>query len=68
MISLARFAIQLVASLSAGPPCGGLYLKPPSAGGLWLGVTTMPSAWSSGSPPFARLYRMIAWLTAGVGV
>ena len=40
-------AIQLVASESAGPPCGGLYLKPPSRGGLWLGVTTMPSARSA---------------------
>ena len=37
-------AITEVASLSAGPPLGGLYLKPPSRGGLWLGVTTMPSA------------------------
>ena len=46
MISLARFAIQPVASLSAGPPCGGLYLKPPSRGGLWLGVMAMPSACS----------------------
>ena len=44
MSSLARVAIQEVASLSAGPPCGGLYLKPPSEGGLWLGVTTIPSA------------------------
>ena len=33
-----------VTSLSAGPPCGGLYLKPPSSGGLCEGVTTMPSA------------------------
>ena len=32
--SLARAAITEVASVSAGPPCGGLYLKPPSAGGL----------------------------------
>ena len=37
-------AITDVASVSAGPPCGGLYLKPPSAGGLCDGVTTMPSA------------------------
>ena len=29
-ISLARLAIALVASVSAGPPLGGLYLKPPS--------------------------------------
>ena len=33
-----------VASVSAGPPLGGLYLKPPSRGGLCDGVTTMPSA------------------------
>ena len=32
--------------MSAGPPCGGLYLKPPSRGGLCEGVTTMPSAWA----------------------
>ncbi len=64
MSSLARFAIHEVASESAGPPCGGLYLKPPSAGGLWLGVTTMPSAWS---PLPSALYLRIAWLRAGVG-
>ncbi len=42
--SLARFSIHLVAVVSAGPPLGGLYLKPPSSGGLWEGVMTMPSA------------------------
>ena len=65
--SLARAAITLVASESAGPPCGGLYLNPPSWGGLCEGVTTIPSA----SPaPVVRpwLARRIAWLTAGVGV
>ena len=36
--------IQPVTSVSAGPPSGGLYLKPPSSGGLWDGVTTIPSA------------------------
>ena len=30
--------------VSAGPPLGGLYLKPPSAGGLCDGVITIPSA------------------------
>ena len=30
--------------MSAGPPLVGLYLKPPSAGGLCDGVITMPSA------------------------
>ena len=75
--SLARAAIQLVASESAGPPCGGLYLKPPSRGGLWDGVTTMPSA--SPVPEVAPVVRTpsavvaplcsrIAWETAGVGV
>ena len=42
-----RFAsswIQRVTSVSAGPPLGGLYLKPPSSGGLCDGVTTIPSA------------------------
>ena len=33
-----------VTSVSAGPPLGGLYLKPPSSGGLCDGVMTMPSA------------------------
>src|SRR5919108_398912 len=45
---LASSSIHLVASVSAGPPLGGLYLKPPSSGGLWLGVTTIPSAWWAG--------------------
>ena len=44
MRSLARFSIHLVAVVSAGPPLGGLYLKPPSSGGLCEGVMTMPSA------------------------
>ena len=51
MSSLARFAIQPVASESAGPPCGGLYLKPPSRGGLCDGVMTMPSACAFGFAP-----------------
>ncbi len=54
--SLARAAITDVASVSAGPPCGGLYLKPPSAGGLCDGVTTMPSARpDAGLPAAVRL-------------
>src|SRR5207245_3941616 len=36
--------MTLVASVSAGPPLGGLYLKPPSSGGLCDGVITIPSA------------------------
>ena len=50
---LARFSIQLVAVVSAGPPLGGLYLKPPSSGGLCDGVMTMPSL--CGLPLFAAL-------------
>ena len=38
------FSIQPVTPVSAGPPFGGLYLKPPSSGGLCEGVMTMPSA------------------------
>ncbi len=65
MISLARSWIQPVASVPAGPPSGGLYLNPPSAGGLCDGVTTMPSA----SPVVRlRLCARMAWLRAGVGV
>ena len=63
--SLARSAIHPVASVSAGPPCGGLYLKPPSVGGLWDGVITIPSARSLGPD---ALYVRIAWDSAGVGV
>ena len=48
-ISLARSAITPVASVSAGPPLGGLYLNPPSRGGLCDGVTTIPSE-STGGP------------------
>ncbi|CAM5584580.1 hypothetical protein SHIRM173S_05920 [Streptomyces hirsutus] len=65
MISLARSWIQPVASEPAGPPLGGLYLKPPSAGGLWDGVTTTPSARPVVRP---RLWVRIACETAGVGV
>src|SRR4051794_29200115 len=63
--SFARFAIHLVASVSAGPPFGGLYLKPPSWGGVCDGVMTTPSA-----SPAARLWlwARIACDTAGVGV
>lgn len=43
----------------------GLYLKPPSVGGLWDGVITIPSARSSG---WEALYVRIAWDSAGVGV
>ena len=42
--SLALASIQSVTSVSAGPPLGGLYLKPPLSGGLCEGVMTMPSA------------------------
>ena len=36
-ISLARLAIAPVASVSAGPPLGGLYLNPPSRAGCATG-------------------------------
>src|SRR3954447_2136796 len=63
--SLARFSIQEVIFVSAGPPLGGLYLMPPSSGGLWDGVMTMPSESPSLRP---RLYVRIACDTTGVGV
>ena len=66
--------MTLVASESAGPPCGGLYLNPPSLGGLCDGVTTMPSArpvWAGiPSTPviLPRLAVRMACETPGVGV
>ena len=48
--SFARRSMNPVMSAPAGPPCGGLYLKPPSSGGLCDGVTTMPSARPSVRP------------------
>ena len=41
---------QCVTSVSAGPPLVGLYLKPPSSGGLCEGVMTIPSARCSVRP------------------
>ena len=62
---MARSSIHLVTSVSAGPPLGGLYLNPPSSGGLCDGVTTIPSArWSV--PP--RLWARMAREITGVGV
>ena len=63
--ALARASIHPVASVSAGPPCGGLYLMPPSSGGLCEGVTTMPSARPVVRP---RLYTRMAREMTGVGV
>src|SRR6476620_7922144 len=63
--SLARSWIQRVMSVPAGPPSGGLYLHPPSEGGLCDGVTTIPSA--GGRRPDA-LWARIARDRAGVGV
>src|SRR5215207_5726269 len=65
---LASRSIQPVTSVSAGPPCGGLYLKPPSPGGLWEGVTTMPSAAGGWARLPPRLCVRIACEIAGVGV
>src|SRR5260370_120871 len=64
MSSLARFSIHLVAVVSAGPPEGGLYLKPPSSGGVGEGGMTMPSA--RFSLRFLLRARM-AWVGSGVG-
>ena len=47
--ALARASIPRVTAAPAGPPYGGLYLKPPSSGGLCEGVTTMPSASARGA-------------------
>ena len=55
---------QRVTSVSAGPPLGGLYLKPPSSGGLCDGVTTIPSA-RRRQLSFGRLATRIACETAG---
>ena len=63
--SLAVRSIQAVASVSAGPPLVGLYLKPPSSGGLCDGVITMPSARPAFRP---RLWTRMACEIAGVGV
>ena len=52
-------------SVPAGPPSGGLYLNPPSGGGLCDGVTTIPSA-RGPDPP--ALWARMARDTAGVGV
>jgi hypothetical protein len=41
--ALASRSMSLVTSMSAGPPSGVLYLKPPSSGGLCDGVTKTPS-------------------------
>jgi hypothetical protein len=34
-MAFARDSTALVMSVPAGPPSGGLYLNPPSSGGLW---------------------------------
>ena len=52
-------------SVPAGPPSGGLYLNPPSGGGLCEGVTTIPSAAMRRRD---ALCARIARDTAGVGV
>ena len=62
---LAASSMAPVTVESAGPPLGGLYLKPPSAGGLCEGVTTMPSA---SAPGCSRFHSRMACDTPGVGV
>ena len=65
----ARSWIQPVTSVSAGPPLGGLYLKPPSSGGLCDGVMTMPSASRRSRPAFRSPFQSrIAREITGVGV
>lgn len=64
-IAFARSWIHCVTSESAGPPWVGLYLNPPSSGGLCDGVMTMPSASALVRP---RLWVRMACDTAGVGV
>ena len=54
---VAASSIPRVTFVSAGPPFGGLYLKPPSSGGLCEGVMTMPSARSDVRP---RLWTRMA--------
>src|SRR5437588_8868474 len=63
--SFAIFSIAPVMPTSAGPPFGGLYLKPPSSGGLCDGVMTKPSPNPALRP---RLYVTIACETTDVGV
>ena len=65
MNAFARFWIAPVTRVSAGPPLGGLYLNPPSSGGLCDGVITTPSASPADRP---RFQVSTAWETAGVGV
>ncbi len=65
-ISLARASMAAVSSPAAGPPWGGLYLIPPSSGGLCDGVRIRPSA---GPPPSGeRLDSRMAREMTGVGV
>ena len=66
--ALARSCTGPVMSPPAGPPSGGLYLKPPSRGGLCDGVTTMPSARRGSSTGIPTLWTRIACDRAGVGV
>src|SRR5487761_2034777 len=63
--SLAAASMPPVMSSPAGPPFGGLYLKPPLSGGLCEGVTTMPSASPEVRP---RLWVRMACEIAGMGV
>src|SRR5262249_29787010 len=65
MNAFARSSIHWVTWVSAGPPCGGSYLKPPYCGGVWDGVVAIPSARPGRRP---RLYLRTAWDTTGVGV
>jgi len=63
-MALARASTAFVMSVPAGPPSGGLYLNPPSSGGLCDGVMTTPSARSALR---SRFQVRIACEIAGVG-
>src|SRR4051794_41984961 len=66
--SLARAAITFVASVSAGPPWGGVDFKPPSPGGVWVrgGANPAPERPPPRPPP---LGGVIPWgETRGGGV
>lgn len=57
--SFAFVANQPVASVSVGPPCGGLYLTPSSHGGSCAGVMKMLSTVGPGADDDALFQEMI---------
>src|SRR5258705_426872 len=66
---LAARSMAAVISVSAGPPLGGLYLKPPSSGGLCDGVITTPSASPLSRPLLCvRMAREITGIGGSAGL